>query len=376
MHPLIHVIYQDMPAGVFDMDVSERTGRFEWFPTFQNTFSRLTNIMVAEETSRFTAFDAACELPDIFKDYLPGPFSKTLLKEALRHSTKTVESLSALSWLSLTGNRGMGAFQFEPAGYPELNAVEPVDLDRMVRYARLVWQGKGSELSDNRLRDLLRCGLFVRGASPKIMVAVNDFTGEVLSGQGTIPVGFNGWLLKLDGVATGSAEKLAAEFDSYQKALNGGIDVTPCRILRDGHWKHLLVKRFDRVSNEKRTIITYRDSTFSWEAVFRRMRYWRLPYPDMEEMYRRLIFSIMINDKYYGPSKICFIFSQKEGWRLAPAFNLKPSTEKEGFALSLFGKTTGWTEAELLLFGKQNNIRKPNSILLKIKESLYSTLTT
>ena len=370
MHQLIHVFHQEKPAGIFDMDAGEGTGRFEWFPTFQNGFSRLTDAFETDESILYASFDAGCELPALFKDYLPGAFSKMLLKEALRNTNRTVESLSTLSWLSLTGDRGMGSFRFEPAGYPELNGVEPVDLDRMVRYAGLIWQGKGKDLSDRRLRDLLRCGLFVRGNSPKILVAVNDFTGEVLSGQGKFPVGYNGWILKLDGVAVGSAEKLAEEFAYYKKALACGIQVAPCRMLHDGHWKHLLVKRFDRISGEKLAFVSLHETESSWEGVFRRMRCWKLPYPDMEEMYRRLAFSILTSNKKYEPSKICFTFSTKEGWRLAPAYNLKPSTEKEEFSLSLFGKTTNSTEDELLLFGKQINIRKAKSILLKIKENL------
>lgn len=373
MHPLIQVYYQEQPAGIFDMDAAERRGRFEWFPSFQSDFSRMTDVFDTSETGRYAAFDAGCELPALFKDYLPGAFSKALLKEALRTTSKTVESLSTLSWLSLTGDRGMGAFRFEPVGYPELNAVEPVDLDRMVRFAGMIQQGKGAELSDRRLREFMRCGLFVRGDSPKILVAVNDFTGEVLSGQGRIPDGFNGWILKLDGVVAGSSEKLAEEFAYYQKALACGIQVAPCRILRDGHWKHLLVKRFDRMPSEKRAFVTCSEADGSWEEVFRKMRSWRLPYPDMEEMYKRMVFSILTNNKNYGPAKICFTFTQKEQWRLANAFNLKPSAEKELFSFSMLGKKTDWTEEELLTFGKQINIRKAKSILYKIRENLEST---
>lgn len=370
MHQMVHVFHQEQPAGIFDMDASDRTGRFEWFPAFQKNLSRMTDAFEACDSSRCATFDAGSELPILFKDYLPGAFSKALLREALRNTTRTVESLSALSWLSLTGNRGMGAFRFEPAGYPELNAVESVDLDRMVRYASLVWHGKGAELSDRRLRELLRCGLFVRGSSPKIVVAVNDYTGEVLSGQGPCPEGFNGWIMKLDGVAAGSAEKLTEEFDYYNKARSCGIQVAMCRMLRDGHWKHLLVKRFDRVSNEKIAFVTFLDAESSWEAVFRRMRSWRLPYPDMEEMYRRMVFTILTNNKGYDSSKICFTFSQKEGWRLAPAFNLKPSTNNRNeFCFSLHGKSTLWTDEELLLFGKQINIRKAKFILNKIRDN-------
>jgi len=370
MHQLIHVFHQDQPAGIFDMNAAEGLGRFEWLPTYQSAFNRLTEVFVTDDSSRYASFQAFSELPDQFKDYLPASFAKALLKEALRHTTRSVESLSTLAWLSLMGDRAMGAYRFEPAGYPELNAVEPVDLDRMVRYASLIQQGKGAELSDRRLRELLRSGLFVRGNSPKILVAINDFTGEVLSGQGRIPDGFNAWILKLDGVTAGSREKLGEEYLFYKKALACGIQVAPCRMLRDGHWKHLLVKRFDRTPREKVMFVCLHESDQSWESIFRRMRSWRMPYPDMEEMYRRLIFSVLTNNKNYGPSKICFLYHQKDGWRLAPAFNLKPSSEKESFTFSLFGKKSDLTEDELLMFGKQLNIRKATKILDVMKTTL------
>lgn len=373
MHQLIHVFHQNQPAGIFDMDAGEGMGRFEWLPDFQRSFSRLTKAFDTNEPRRYEAFDAGTQLPAVFKDYLPGAFAKLLLNEALRNTSRTVESLSTLSWLSLKGSRGMGSFRFEPAGYPELNTAEPVDLDKMVSYAGLIWQGKGSELSDRRLRELLRCGLFVRGDSPKIFVAVNDFTGEVLSGQAQIPDGFDGWILKLDGVAGGSAEKLTEEFTFYQKARACGIEVAPCRMLKDGHWKHLLVKRFDRIAGNKRAFVTLSTSESSWESVFRWLRHWRLPYPDMEEMFRRLVFSILTKNKNYGLSKICLTYTEKDQWRLAPAFNLKPFIEKEIFSLSLNGKSNTWTADELVNFGKQITIKKAKSIYEKMEDAIVTT---
>jgi len=367
MHPLIHVFYDDQLAGIFDMDANERSGRFEWLQTFENDFARLISVFETGSSNRSVSFNANRGLPEVFMDYLPGPFAKSLLKEALRHSTTTVESLSTLAWLSLTGDRGMGIFRFEPAGYPELSAVEPVDLDRMVRFAAMVQQGKGADLSDRRLRELLRSGLTAKGHSPKILVAVNDFTGEVLSGQGRIPYGFDGWILKLDGVAEGSAALLAQEYVYHQKAMNCGIQVAACRILHDGHWKHLLVKRFDRIKEEKCAFVNCPERLRSWENIFRLMRSWKLPYPDMDELFRRLIFSILTRNTNYGPSKIAFTFTANEAWRLAPAFNLKPSHTTETFRLSLLGKTIGWTDEELLGFGKQLNIRKAKQILNDIR---------
>lgn len=366
MQALIHTYFRDRSAGIFDMDEIDRRGRFEWLPEFQNDHARLTECALSDVSGRHLAFDANQELPLPFRDYLPDTFSKALLREALRNTDRTVESLSTLAWLSLTGDRGMGAFRFEPAGYPELNGIEPVDLDRMVRYAALIQQGRGSELSDRRLRDLLRCGLFVKGNSPKILVAINDFTGEVISGQGRIPEGYEAWIVKLDGVVAGSAEKLKEEYEGYRKALACGIQVAPCRMLRDGHWKHLLVKRFDRVSGEKVAFVTCPSSVTTWEEVFRFLREYRLPYPDMDELFKRLVFSTFLGNTVLDARKICLTYDHKAQWRLAPSFNWKAHAANQSAGLSLLGKTQDWTREDLLLFGKRMNIRKAPKILATI----------
>jgi serine/threonine-protein kinase HipA len=372
MHQFIQVYNHDTLAGLIDLDVTLQIGRFEWLPEFAKANASLVQPFMVHHS--ISAFDVHRSLPTIFTDYLSGIFARRLLKEALRETSRTPESLTTPAWLSLIGHRGLGSFRFEPAGYPELSSVEPVDLDRMVRYAKLVYQDKGFELSEKRLRELLRCGLFVRGSSPKILVAVNDFTGEVLSGQSQIPEGYEAWIMKLDGIISGSAETLALEYDFYQKAIAYGIQATPCRMLRDGHWKHLMIKRFDRSDQKKVTFVSFEAfrgaEDLSWEAIFRRMRQLRLSYPDMEELYKRMIFNVLISNKKYCSDKICFTYTTRDGWRLAPAFNQKPSGKKDFFALSLCGKHQDLNEADLHLLGKQLNIKKAKRLIQQCQEIL------
>jgi serine/threonine-protein kinase HipA len=376
VHQIIQVYHHQTPAGLIDLDPKLQTGRFEWLPAFADANPAFVQPFLTGHlktgTNRFTSFDVHHALPAVFADYLPGHFARDLLKEALRKSSRLPESLTTPARLSLMGDRGYGSFRFEPAGYPELNPSEPVDLDRMVRYAALIYQKKGNEVSDRHLRELLRSGLFVRGKAPKIMLAVNDFTGEVLSGQSSIPDGFEAWIMKLDGVVDDSTNRLALEYDYYQKSIAYGIRSAPCRILRDGHWKHLMIKRFDRLEKDKVAFVSFKafqeTGDLSWEAVFRRMRQLRLPYPDMEELYKRLIFNIFISNKNYGADQICFIYTMHDGWRLAPAFNQKPSGQDAPFALSLNEKRRDISEADLLSFGKQLNIKKAKMLVQKCRE--------
>ena len=51
------------------------------------------------------------------------------------------------------------------------------------------------------MRDILRVGTSAGGARAKAVIAWNESTGEVRSGQIQAPDGFGYWLLKFDGVS-------------------------------------------------------------------------------------------------------------------------------------------------------------------------------
>ena len=51
--------------------------------------------------------------------------------------------------------------------------------------------------------DILRVGTSAGGAKPKAIIAYNETTGEVRSGQVQTPEGFSYWLLKFDGMEGG-----------------------------------------------------------------------------------------------------------------------------------------------------------------------------
>lgn len=369
MRQFVQVFLWNEPLGMMVTDSETHLGQFEFYTTFLEKGSELSPIRFPLEKFRFKPetfhFENAEELPAFLADILPGGYAKDLLRYALKGSQQTPETLSAQSYLSLLGNRGMGAFRFEPSGYPELNATESVDFDLMVKYARILYN-KESVLSERRVRELLRSGLFTKGEWPKALVAINDFTGEVISGQGNIPEGYEGWIIKFDGVRNEHSEALTLEYDFFKKALECGIVMAPCRLLRDGHQFHLLCQRFDRVGNEKihvQSFAALRDGVEnSYEAVFKCMRQLRLPYPDTIQFYKRMIFNVLINNGKDRPEKVMFLCSRKGVWSLAPAFNLKPTPELSVHAMSIGGKVQDITKDDLLELGKKLNIKQAKSI--------------
>ena len=378
MRQFVRVNLWNEPLGVMVRDSETHLVQFEFFPSFLRLGWEISPILFPMERLRLKPeiyqFKEMDGLPGFLADILPGSYAKDILRYALHDSQQTPEKLSSQSYLSLLGNRGMGAFSFEPSGYPELNTLESIDIDLLVKYAYNLFNNNGSGLSDRRIRELLRSGLFTRGSWPKALVAINDFTGEVFSGQGSIPEGFESWIIKLDGVRIDCPNNLMVEYDYYKKAIACGITMAPCRMLNDGHKTHLLCKRFDRAENEKLHVQSFaglrEDPEDSYEGAFRCMRQMHLSYLEMEELYRRMIFNVLIGNKKDRPDKILLILSRKKKWKLAPAFNLKPTPNKNTHALSVCGKVQDITKENLLDLGKRLNIKQAKSILKSCSEVL------
>ena len=88
------------------------------------------------------------------------------------------------------------------------------------------------------------------------IIAVNDATGEVRSGQVGVPEGFDHWILKFDGVRDSQLGEPAGygriEFAYHQMATAGGIEMTPCRLLEESDRAHFMTRRFDRLAGNRK----------------------------------------------------------------------------------------------------------------------------
>lgn len=376
MQQLVQVSIWNKPLGVLARNSETHRNRFEFFPSFLEQGWEVSPILFPMEKFRINPkvihFEKENELPVFLTDMLPGAYARKLLGYALRTSTQTPEALSGLSYLSLLGNRGMGALGFEPSGYPELNETDIVDVDLLVKYVRNIYFG--GDVSERRTRELLRSGLFTRGSWPKALVAINDFTGEVVSGQYVINDGFDGWVLKLDGILDGGAGKLMLEYEWYQKAMTCGILMAECRLLKDGMRTHLLCKRFDRQGNERIHIQSFaalrEKPEDTYEGVFRCMRQLHLPHTDVEQFYLRMVFNVLSGNTHYRPDKIFFTCAKSGAWRLAPAFNLKPGFGNGTHTLSIAGKRQNIVNANLLELGKKQGVKRAKKILEYCQEKL------
>ena len=134
-----------------------------------------------------------------------------------------------------------------------------MEIDSLVEIAREVLNQK-KQLDSNLHEDakeaianIIRVGTSAGGQRAKAVIAFNDETGEVRSGQIDAPEGFQHWLLKLDGVTNAELgdPKHYGRIE-YVYSREAGIDMSECRLIEENGRAHFMTRRFDRVNgNEK-----------------------------------------------------------------------------------------------------------------------------
>lgn len=320
-------------------------------------------------------------LPGLLSDSLPDDYGNSVIDEWFATKQMSV-SVTPLDRLSYIGERGMGALEFKPVVEIEgLDESSNVEIEHLTKLAKQVLDSRKSfstnlQKGDKRIVDMLKVGTSAGGAKPKAIIAFNEKTKEVRSGQVKAPDGFTYWLLKFDGV---EGKKLKEnplgigriEYAYHKMALDCGINMTNCKLLHDGEYSHFMTKRFDRTdSGEKLHTQTLcamahydRDERHSYEQIFLTMRQLYLPYPDFEQMFRRMVFNVIARNHDDHTKNHSFIMDRKGEWSLAPAYDLCYSYSPSGqwtsvHQLSLNGKRDNFTVKDLLDMAVKADVRK------------------
>ena len=112
-------------------------------------------------------------------------------------------SFNAVERLCYTGTRGVGSLEFQPALSPKHDLSERQNVDRLDQLASdILTQHEPIRLEAdaNAMRQILPVGTSAGGARAKAVIAWNEQTNEIRSGQIDAGSGFGYWLIKFDGV--------------------------------------------------------------------------------------------------------------------------------------------------------------------------------
>ena len=336
-------------------------------------------------------------LPGMLAEALPDAFGRALLDNWLAAQGR--QDANPVERLCFQGQRSMGALEFVPSKERVLNAQQAIEVGSLVEAAREALHNKEAFVtnmsnSDEALLDIIRVGTSAGGQRAKAVIAYNDATGEVRSGQTTAPEGFDYWLIKLDGVdhvARTSSAVLSdpmhfgeIEYIHYLLAKAAGINMTECRLYREHDRAHFMTRRFDRVNGHKlhmQTLcgIAHYDfnmlHAYSYEQAFGIMRRLRLTYPEAEELYRRMVFNVVARNQDDHTKNISFLMNRKGEWRLSPAYDMSWAYNPNGgwtatHQMSINGKWDSISREDLLAVASEMNVKHAKLIIDQVVEAV------
>lgn len=380
--------------GAVAWDESRQLGRLEYSERFLRSGIQPAPLMMPLRPGKVHSFPALGRdtfqgLPGMLSDSLPDRFGNLLINRWLDGQGRKPESFSPVERLCYMGQRGMGALEFRPflkGGQP---GSVSLDVAALVDLANQALAGKGElrtrlQNGDAKeeaaaLKEIIQVGTSAGGARAKAVIAWNRASGEIRSGQVDIPVGYEPWLIKFDGVSGNRDKELAdpqgygkIEFAYHLMAKEAGIEMSECRLLHENGRSHFMTRRFDRSNSgaklhmQSLCAMAHYDfnmaGAYSYEQAFRVMQQLDLPRVSIEEQFRRAVLNVLARNQDDHTKNIAFLMNKRGEWRLSPAYDVTYSYNPDGawtsrHQMSVNGKQDGFDLADLLAFAKSVTIK-------------------
>jgi serine/threonine-protein kinase HipA len=396
-------------VGAVAWDENQELASFEYEPKFKANHIDLApikmpvasnqNIFSFPElrSSKNSEFDTFKGLPGLLADVLPDKYGNQLINIWLAQNGRPENSMNPIEQLCFIGTRGMGALEFEPTQLKSTKRTFQVEINSLVAIAQRML-GKREEFETNLNKDdqravmeILKIGTSAGGARPKAIIAYNKKTGQVRSGQTNSPRGFEHWLIKLDGVSDAQFGESKGygriEMAYYNMARDCGVKMMDSELLEENGRAHFMTKRFDRENGSvKHHIQTFcamqhydfnQVGNYSYEQLFQTMRILRLPYPEAEQMFRRMVFNVIARNCDDHTKNFAFRLKEGGNWELAPAYDMCHAYRPDSIwvsqhALSIQGKRKGIEKDDLINFAKAMNIKKSENIISEINTKVQN----
>jgi serine/threonine-protein kinase HipA len=391
-------------VGAVAWDGQTGLASFEYDTTFKNLNWELSPLKMPINSGRGVfsfpelkqgkndLYDTFKGLPGLLADVLPDRYGNELINLWLAQQGRPLNSMNPVEMLCFIGTRGMGAMEFEPANFNVNKSSFSIEMDSLVDIAKKMLSQKVSfqtnlkKYDEQAIMQIITIGTSAGGARPKAVIAYNEKSGEVRSGQTITPKGFEHWLLKLDGVSDvqlGASDGYGrVEMAYYNMAISCGIDMMPSMLFEENGRAHFMTKRFDReqgdIKHHMQTLcaINHFDynsvTSFSYEQLFQTMRELSLSYADAEQMFRRMVFNVISRNCDDHTKNFAFRLKKEGKWELAPAYDLchayRPNHQwVSQHALSINGKRKDINKSDLLVIGNSIHCKRAAEIVDEIE---------
>lgn len=341
------VILWGTKIGTVALPDDSRIATFRYDNDFLRSGIEVSPLTMPLSTRQYSfaglSVDSFHGLPGLLADSLPDRFGNAVIDQWLASQGRTPESFNAVERLCYTGRRGMGALEFRPVTGPKFNENEKINVDSLVKLASDIFTQRNElyySADSQVMQQIMQVGTSAGGARAKAIIAWNEETNDIRSGQIEAGTGYDYWIIKFDGIK-GNGDRNVKDPPTYTRieyayhlmAKAVGIKMNECRLYRENGLYHFMTKRFDRETGSGRKIhmqtlgamahYDFNDETAtSYEMAAGVLRKLNLPYEDTEQLCLRMIFNVLTKNCDDHVKNISFLMNRKGEWRLAPAYDL------------------------------------------------------
>lgn len=279
----------------------------------------------------------------IFLDSMPDTWGRTLMKRRAAQQAKenkiSTPALYDIDYLlGVYDESRMGALRFKT----DLNG--PF-LDNNNKFPTPPWsairelQQAAHKLENDEENDKIKKWL-------TILIAPGSSLGGARPKANILDKNKEPWIAKFPS-KNDTNDKAEWEYLAYKLAIKAGITMSPCKIEKiAGKYHTFFTRRFDRENKERIHFAsamtmtgnnedTIRDNPASYLDIAEFIQTYGVNVEEnLHQLWRRIIFNIAISNTDDHLRNHGFILTDR-GWVLSPAYDLNPSTDKDGLALNI-----------------------------------------
>ena len=382
------VILWGTKIGTAAFDHSTGLGSFEYEPAFLASGIEVAPITMplSRRVFRFPELEKQSfhGLPGLLADSLPDKFGNAVINAWLESQGRSPESFDPVERLCYTGARGMGALEYRPANGPSAEKSESIAIDRLVQFASDILNSREKiqiKVSENTMQEIIKVSSSAGGARAKGLIAWNEETGDIRSGQINAGEGYDYWLIKFDGVSKNGDREgedpphyTKIEYAYHLMAKDAGIAMSECRLYEENGRHHFMTRRFDRNprTGDKYHLLSLggmahfdfnQPGAYSYEQAALVMRQLRLSNKELAQFFRRAVFNVLARNQDDHVKNISFLMDRTGHWSLSPAYDITYSYNPGGMwtgshQMCINGKRESIERSDLLACAKSMGIKK------------------
>lgn len=312
-------------------------------------------------------------LAGVFSDSLPDKFGNAIIDKYYEDKGMYKEGLNIIQRLAYIGTNSMGALEYFPTVQTD-DIKEALNIKHLVSEARSILSGD----INTTLPEIMEAGGSAGGARAKAIIQWNKKTNDIISGRAKLKEGYDQYLIKFDGTGGfGKSEDYSKiEYIYMTIAKLCGLDVADVEMIHDGEYSHLIVKRFDRVANQKLHMHSLCGMThtnfnlfglYSYEEYLETVKLVVNNQNTIVKAYSHMIFNIIASNQDDHTKNFSFLMSEAGEWNISPIYDLTYS-HGTGYTsrhqMKVNGKQGDFVIEDLYIVADKANIKRTDAKLI------------